>query len=206
MPWNNQVLSTGSMLVIASILFFSSQTLVHAKDISGCCTKILVSSDGEAITHQSNRVGEYILSGVVADRPMYKNIDREEYLFYLMSKNKGLWMVGPKVNQFNGGLAHRGDTLCAEDVKAGDWKYTDGKAWHVDPTLNLTCIDRQAVDVECTYRDGVQFVGGDLPDEFGGGGIATSSDSSAECIQECENREGKFYFYLFFIYAQFCFS
>jgi len=191
MPWSNQVLSSpGSLLAIASILFLSSQTLVQAKDISGCCTRIKISSDGESINHQSNRVGEYTLSGVVADKPMYKNIDREEYLFYLMSKNKGLWMVGPKVNQFNGGLAHRGDTLCAEDVAPGEWKYTDGKAWHVDPTLNLTCIDRQSADVECTYRDGVQFVGGDLPDEFGGGGITTPSDSSAQCIQECENREG----------------
>eukprot|EP00088_Acartia_fossae_P036367 TRINITY_DN3756_c0_g1_i6.p1 TRINITY_DN3756_c0_g1~~TRINITY_DN3756_c0_g1_i6.p1 ORF type:complete len:1426 (+),score=431.11 TRINITY_DN3756_c0_g1_i6:319-4596(+) len=188
MPWSDAVM-VGTIIAL-STLFSSSQRQVHAKDISGCCTRLLITSDGDAINHQSNRVGEYLLSGIVAEKPMYKHIDREEYLFYLMSRNKGLWMVGPKVNQFNGGLAHRGDKQCVEDVVAGEWKYTDGKAWHVDPTLKLTCLDRQVAKVECTYRDGVQFVGGDLPEEFGGGGIVTASDSSSQCIQECENREG----------------
>ena len=178
------------ILALSAILICQHNARVLAKDISGCCQRLLISSEGDAMEHQSNRVGEYTLSGVVADRPMYKHEDREEYLFYLMSRNKGLWMVGPKVNQFNGGLAHRGDTFCAEDVLAGEWKFTDGKAWHVDPSLNVTCIDRKVANAECTYRDGVQFVGGDLPEEFGGGGIVTTSDSSSQCIQECEDREG----------------
>ena len=115
-----------------SIFFHNS---AQAKDISGCCTKLRIESNGEAIDHQSNRVGEYNLQGVLADRPIYKHADREEFLFYLQSRNKGLWMVGPKVAQFNGGLAHRGDGQCVEDVEKGQWKYTDGSAWHVDPQL-----------------------------------------------------------------------
>jgi len=159
------------------------------KDISGCCTRIQIQSSGEAINHQSNRIGEYSLHGVLADRPIYRNVEREEYLFYLMSRNKGLWMVGPKAGQFNGGLAHRGDTLCVEDVAQEQWKYTDGSAWHVDPLLTVSCLTARSPP-ECTYNDGVQFVGGDLPAEFGGGGIETNMNSSSECIEECEKREG----------------
>ena len=33
-----------------------------------------------------------------SDRPIYKHVDRSEYLFYLQSRSKGLWMIGPKVN------------------------------------------------------------------------------------------------------------
>ena len=32
-----------------------------------------------------------------SDRPIYKHVDRSEYLFYLQSRSKGLWMIGPKV-------------------------------------------------------------------------------------------------------------
>ena len=168
-------------------LFFHNS--IQAKDVSSCCSKIRIESNGEAIDHQSNRVGDYSLQGVLSDRPVYKNIDRDEFLFYLQSRNKGLWMVGPKVAQFNGGLAHRGDAQCVEDVEEGQWKYTDGSAWHVDPELAVNCLDVKQAP-ECTYSDGVEFVGGDLATEFGGGGIQTNMNSSAECIEECEKRSG----------------
>ena len=94
-------------------------------------------SEGSASEHQANRLGEYKLTGVLADRPIYKNEQGDEFLFYLrvrswlflmpmyikqhneanndefenknhsQSKNKGLWMIGPEAGQFNGGLAHR---------------------------------------------------------------------------------------------------
>jgi len=96
------------------------------------------------------------------------------------------------VAEFNGGLAHRGDTICAEDVPKQQWKYTDGSAWHVDPLLTITCLDKKSTP-KCTYSDGVQFVGGDLPEEFGGGGIETSMNSTADCIAECESRKGCLY-------------
>ena len=42
---------------------------------------------------------------------MYKHEEREEFLFYLTSRRRGLWMIGPAVGQFNGGLANRGDPV-----------------------------------------------------------------------------------------------
>lgn len=69
-------------------------------------------STGEASNHQKNRLGLYALTGVLNDRPKYTSVKEEEgaqleHLFYLRSRNKGLWMVGPEAGQFNGGLAHR---------------------------------------------------------------------------------------------------
>ena len=51
------------------------------------------------------------LSGLYSDRPVYKHEEREEFLFYLTSRRRGLWMIGPAVGQFNGGLANRGDPV-----------------------------------------------------------------------------------------------
>jgi len=158
-------------------------------DISGCCTHVKIETTGEARTHQGNRIGEYRLTGVLADRPIYKNVEREEFLFYLQSNKKGLWMVGPTAGQFNGGLAHRGDTHCVEDVRANQWKYTDGSAWHVDSHLRVSCLD-ETVTPQCLYNDQTEFIGGDLPEVFGGGGVETSMESSADCIEECEKRSG----------------
>ena len=184
-------MSGGGAALLVSLVC-SALSLVSTKDISGCCTKIRIASDGgESLDHQSNRLGDYSLIGSLADRPIYKNLDRDEFLFYLQRRNKGLWMVGPEAEKFNGGLAHRGDKMCVEDVVKGEWKYTDGTAWHVDSNLAVTCLDVQTKP-ECTYNDGVEFVGGDLPSYpgFGGGGIETSMNSSKECIQECEERAG----------------
>ena len=58
------------------------------------------------------------LSGLYSDRPVYKHEEREEFMFYLTSRRRGLWMIGPAVGQFNGGLANRGDpvstTICLQ--------------------------------------------------------------------------------------------
>ena len=172
-----------------SVLCCLLQRAVAQVDISGCCTHVKIETTGEASIHQGNRIGEYRLTGVLAERPIYKNTEREEFLFYLQSKNKGLWMVGPTAGQFNGGLAHRGDTYCVEDVPVNQWKYTDGSAWHVDPLLRVSCLD-QSVTPQCLYNDQTEFVGGDLPEVFGGGGVETSMESSADCIEECEKRSG----------------
>ena len=59
------------------------------------------------------------LGGLFSDRPIYKHEEREEFLFYLTSRNRGLWMVGPSVGQFNGGLANRGDPVSAQKYEWG---------------------------------------------------------------------------------------
>jgi hypothetical protein len=55
---------------------------------------------------------------------------------------RGLWMVGPEVGKFSGGLANRAEDICVENVK-GDWKFADGTNWVRDPTLKITC-EKQA--------------------------------------------------------------
>ena len=67
-------------------------------------------SAGEASVYQSDRLGVFAQTGILNDRPKYTSIKEEgeeEHLFYLRSRNKGLWMVGPSAGEFNGGLAHR---------------------------------------------------------------------------------------------------
>ena len=44
---------------------------------------VVAHSEGSASEHQANRLGEYKLTGVLADRPIYKNEERDEFLFYL---------------------------------------------------------------------------------------------------------------------------
>merc|ERR1719481_166230 len=159
----------------------------YSMDLSSCCLELKLQSQGKASEHQSNRLGTYRLSTLFSDRPVYQNIEREEFLFYLTSRNRGLWMVGPEIGQFNGGLANRGDPTCAEDTPAGEWKYTDGESWTLDANITVTCLDQEMPD--CEYKDQTNFQGGDLPSPLGGGGLETSSISSGECIQECENRQ-----------------
>eukprot|EP00092_Neocalanus_flemingeri_P080117 GFUD01099904.1.p1 GENE.GFUD01099904.1~~GFUD01099904.1.p1 ORF type:complete len:1109 (+),score=396.10 GFUD01099904.1:107-3433(+) len=158
-------------------------------DISGCCTQVRIESSGKAGEHQHNRLGLFVMSGVYSDRPVYRLSAKKEFLFYLQSRGAGLWMVGPEVGQFNGGLANKGDTYCPEDLPANKWKYTDGSAWHVENQMSITCEERKE-DPECVYSDGTEFVGGDLHGDLGGGGLETDKKSSAECIEECDNREG----------------
>jgi len=178
------------MLLIFSLLFSTT----NGQDVSSCCTRISLQSTGEASTHQKNRLGEYQLTGILNDRPKYTSLDSvggEEHLFYLRSKSKGLWMVGPSAGQFNGGLAHRGDSLCVEDVAPAQWKYTDGRSWNLDSEITVTCLDKLSDDPVCVYSDQTDFQGGeDLPEVFGGGGVETNPKSSAECIDLCEQTEG----------------
>ena len=64
-----------------------------------CCPYIEVSSRGEAAQRQPQRLGVFTATDQGwSDRPIYKHQHNAEYLFYLQSKSKGLWMVGPKVS------------------------------------------------------------------------------------------------------------
>ena len=72
------------------------------------------------------------------DRPVYLHQDIDEYMFYMGGRSRGLWMIGPEVGFFSGGLANRGDTQCVEDVRK-PWKFADGKGWSKDPFLKARC-------------------------------------------------------------------
>ena len=64
-----------------------------------CCPYIEISSRGEAAQRQPQRLGVFsAIDHGWSDRPIYQHQHNAEYLFYLQSKSKGLWMVGPKVS------------------------------------------------------------------------------------------------------------
>lgn len=172
------------ILVLTLMAFFHSSSSL---DLSSCCVRLNIVSVGEASEHQSNRLGSYRFNGLYSDRPVYENEERKEFLFYLTSRNRGLWMVGPEVGEFNGGLANRGDEACAEDTPISQWKFTDGISWNLDTNLTITCLDQE--EPACEYNDQTIFEGGDLPAPLGGGGLVTDSVTSLECIRECEKRE-----------------
>ncbi len=70
--------------------------------------RVEIQSSGEASVIQNSRMGVYTNTGIFNDRPKYINNDwPEQHLYYLRSRNKGLWMVGPTLGTFDGGLAHR---------------------------------------------------------------------------------------------------
>ena len=72
------------------------------------------------------------------ERPVYLHQEVDEYLFYMGGRSRGLWMIGPEVGFFSGGLANRGDSQCVEDVRQS-WKFADGKGWSKDPFLKARC-------------------------------------------------------------------
>jgi hypothetical protein len=51
---------------------------------------------------------------------------------------RGLWMIGPEVGTFSGGLANRADKICVEQVDSV-WKFADGTSWVKDPLLKVQC-------------------------------------------------------------------
>ena len=57
-------------------------------------------SEGSASEHQANRLGEYKLTGVLADRPIYKNEQGDEFLFYLRVRS-WLFLMPMYIKQHN---------------------------------------------------------------------------------------------------------
>ena len=55
-------------------------------------------------------------------------------------RTRGLWMIGPEIGKFSGGLANREDNVCPEKIER-DWKFADGKGWVVDSEVTLKCIE-----------------------------------------------------------------
>ena len=52
-------------------------------------------------------------------------------------------MIGPKVGQFSGGLANRGDNQCPETITR-PWKFADGTGWSTDPEIKVQCAKDQS--------------------------------------------------------------
>ena len=99
-----------------------------------------MSTTGISNSSQFVRFGTYYRQETFTDRPAYKHETRDEYLFYMPGRTRGLWMVGPEIGKFSGGLANRDDEICPENIDR-NWKFADGKGWVVDPDVNVKCID-----------------------------------------------------------------
>ncbi len=108
-----------------------------------CCPTITLSTTGVSNSSQAIRMGLYERVDTYFDRPVYLHSEVDEYLFYMGGRSRGLWMVGPEVGLFSGGLANRGDTICIEDVRS-EWKYADGSGWSKDPLLKAKCAKDSA--------------------------------------------------------------
>ena len=59
-------------------------------------------------------------------------------------------MVGPKIGQFDGGLASPVDSQCMKDVEVGGWRYTDGSAWFKHSQLRVTCQEQEESKISKT--------------------------------------------------------
>ena len=49
---------------------------------SSCCSHVVIQSHGAAAQHQGAKLGEYRIEGVREDRPVYKQLLGDGYLFY----------------------------------------------------------------------------------------------------------------------------
>lgn len=87
------------MLLLVVVVVVMLVTPVAGLARQECCPYIEISSRGEAAQRQPQRLGVFTaIDQGWSDRPIYQHQHRAEYLFYLQSKSKGLWMVGPKVS------------------------------------------------------------------------------------------------------------
>ena len=82
---------------------------------------------------------------------------RDEFLFYMDGRARGLWMVGPEVGRFSGGLANRADSVCAENVDK-TWKFADVSGWRADPDLKVECdlVEPGRPQMHCTGLSSIQ--------------------------------------------------
>jgi len=164
------------LLQLTTILLILHEICVTVA-LDGCCSTIRISTRGPANSSQAARLGIYERVDTFTDRPVYLHTDIDEYLFYLGGRSRGLWMVGPTVGTFSGGLANRGNSICIEDVKA-EWKFADGSGWSGDPLLEAKCEKDQS---ECLYADDAKLVGegNTLNPE------PLQVSNTADCIDEC---------------------
>ena len=100
----------------------------------------MVATTGVSNSSQYIRFGGYTRVDTYFDRPVYVHEAREEFLFYMAGRSRGLWMIGPEVGQFSGGLANRADDTCPNTIASSNWKYADGTGWSVDPDIRVDCV------------------------------------------------------------------
>jgi hypothetical protein len=97
-------------------------------------------------------------------------------MFYMPGRSRGLWMIGPQIGKFSGGLANRGDEVCPENLRRS-WKFANGRGWVVDSKVNITCINSES---DCFYADEKFLDGGGEKDVK-----IVAVSSTVDCIDKC---------------------
>ena len=168
-------------LLLLLLIFSFLQGRQCARDFTGCCTRLLIESD-----MNEEYGGEYNYVSVYYDHQEHKHVNKDMYLLFLQDK----WLIASDYDGFDGIFSNSGSELCVEDVDDSEWKVIDGKNMPTNIKLNITCNERQVEDTKCMYRQGVKLEGGDLPEDFGGGGMVTNNSTYIDCLQQCQHRSG----------------
>merc|ERR1711915_500498 len=83
---------TGGVLVMKPPVILSLPLLLIVfppchSDPSSCCRHLRLESFGEASQHQNNRLGEFFISGLYGERPLFKLKDQR---VSVLSKKQGI--------------------------------------------------------------------------------------------------------------------
>ena len=99
------------------------------------CTRLTVSSSGEAAATQSDKMGKYYLYGYHDDRVVYQHQSGLEYLFHAHGQ---AWAIGANVGGLRVGVINFSNTTCPY---TGDvvWKYSTQGKLEDDLSLRVVC-------------------------------------------------------------------
>jgi hypothetical protein len=166
--------------IINKLLLICSLVQNYLHNVKGndsvCCSSLEVSTTGTSNSSQFSRFGAYHRQDTFSDRPTFKHESRDEYMFYMPGRSRGLWMIGPQIGKFSGGLANRGDEVCPENLRRS-WKFANGRGWVVDSKVNITCINSES---DCFYADEKFLDGGGENDVK-----IVAVSSTVDCIDKC---------------------
>jgi len=120
-------------------LFLISLGLVIISAKEKCCPNVLLDvDDPESDVHilQGARLGFYSQIGEYGDRPQYKQLDRNNFIFY--SETESMWITAPDhVGSTSTGITSNSTADCVESIS--DWQYYNGTQWHLNRNLSTKC-------------------------------------------------------------------
>ena len=105
------------------------------------CTKISVSSSGEAAATQSDKMGNYYLYGYHDNKVVYQHQSGLEFLFHAHGQ---AWAIGANVGGLRVGIINFSNTSCPYNADT-IWKYSTQGQLDDDPSLIVTCDKRSII-------------------------------------------------------------
>jgi len=153
-----------ALLSVAGV--FGNQTkneTVKVSVESTCCSAIEITSPEGSVTqvNQWNRLGKFYLDGEEGGRPIYKQDNSQNYLYFLGGWIPGYnwWYVNGNLGENMGGLINMDAGAACPDEITVDWKayawtgeWEDISDWVADPDLKITCIsDAETTTTSTTH-------------------------------------------------------